>query len=79
MDNLREKAHQLIESMPDEKMAQVVVILEGTESIIDDEVDEWDLKLLKEAQEALKDGDYVPFEDVIREAGLSAKDILHNG
>jgi hypothetical protein len=25
----------------------------------------------KEAQEALKEGDFVPFEDVLREAGLS--------
>jgi hypothetical protein len=76
MDNLREKAHQLIESMPDEKLAQVVVILERIVSIIDDEVDEWDLKLIKDAREALNDADFIPFEDVLREAGLSVNDIL---
>jgi hypothetical protein len=67
MNELKEKAHQLIDSVPDEKIAQVVIILEGIKSIIDDEVDEWDLQLVKEAQEALKDGDFVPFEDVLKD------------
>ena len=77
MNDLKEKAHKLIDSVPDEKIAQVIVILEGIKSIIDDEVDEWDLQLIKEAQEALKEGDFIPFEDVLKEAGLSAKN-LHN-
>ena len=75
MNELKEKAHKLIDSVPDNKMAQVVVILEGIKSIIDDEVDAWDLQLIKEAQESLRDGDFIPFEDVLKEAGLSAKDL----
>jgi hypothetical protein len=75
MNNLKQKAHKLIDSVPDEKIAQVIVILEGIKSIIDDEVDEWDLELIKEAQESLKDGDFIPFEDVLKEAGLSAKNL----
>lgn len=75
MNDLKEKAHKLIDSVPDEKIAQVIVILEGIKSIIDDEVDDWDLELIKEAQQALKEGDFIPFEDVLREAGLSAKDL----
>jgi len=75
MNELKEKAHQLIDTVPDDKIAQVVIILEGIKSIIEDELDEWDLKLVKEAQAALKSGDFVPFEDVLREAGLSAKDL----
>jgi hypothetical protein len=78
MNDLKEKAHKLIDSVPDEKIAQVMVILEGIKSIIDDEVDEWDLQLIKEAQEALKEGDFIPFEDVLKEAGLSAKDIQNS-
>jgi hypothetical protein len=75
MNHLKEKAHKLLDSVPDEKIPQVIVILEGIKSIIDDEVDEWDLELIKEAQEALKEEDFIPFEDVLREAGLSAKDL----
>jgi hypothetical protein len=75
MNELKEKAHKLIDSVPDEKMAQVVIILEGIKSIIDDEVDAWDLQLIKEARQALKDADFVPFEDVLKEAGLSVKDL----
>lgn len=75
MNEFKEKAHKLIDSVPDNKMAQVIVILEGIKSIIDDEVDEWDLQLIKEAQEALREGDFVPFEEVLKEAGLSAKDL----
>jgi hypothetical protein len=75
MNELKEKAHKLIDSVPDEKMAQVVIILEGIKSIIDDEVDAWDLQLINEARQALKDADFVPFEDVLKEAGLSVKDL----
>lgn len=75
MNELKEKAHKLLDTVPDEKMAQVIIILEGIKSIIEDELDEWDFKLVKEAQEALKSGEFVPFEDVLREAGLSAKDL----
>ncbi len=78
MNELKQKAHRLIDSVPDEKIAQVVVILEGIKSIIDDKVDEWDLELIKEAQDALKDGDFIPFEDVIKKAGLSAKDLQNS-
>lgn len=78
MNELKEKAHKLIDSVPDEKIAQVIIILEGIKSIIDDELDEWDLQLVKEAQEALKDGDFIPFEDVLKEAGLSAKDLQNS-
>ena len=73
MNVLKEKAHKLIDSVPDEKIPQLIVILEGIKSIIDDEVDVWDMDLIKKAQDALKEGDYIPFEDVLREACLSAK------
>ena len=78
MNDLKGKAHKLIDSVPDEKIAQVIIILEGIKSIIDDELDEWDLQLIKEAQEALKGGNFIPFEDVLREAGLSAKDLQNS-
>lgn len=75
MNELKQKAHKLIDTVPDDKMAQVVIILEGIKSIIEDDLDEWDLQLVKQAQEALKKGDFIPFEDVLREAGLSAKEL----
>jgi hypothetical protein len=75
MNELKQKAHKLIDTVPDEKMAQVVVILEGIKSIINDDLDEWDLQLIQEAQAALKDGEFISFEEVLKEAGLSAKDL----
>jgi hypothetical protein len=75
MNELKEKAHKLIDTVPDDKMAQVVIILEGIKSIIEDELDEWDLQLVKEAQAALKKEDFIPFEDVLHKAGLGAKDL----
>lgn len=73
MNALKAKAHQLIDALPDEKMSKVLIILEGVQDIIiDDEgPDEWDLQLLKEAQEALRNGEFVPFEEVLKEAGLN--------
>jgi len=34
MNELKEKAHKLIDSVPDEKIAQVIVILEGIKSLL---------------------------------------------
>ncbi len=79
MNKLKEKAHKLIDTVPDDKIPQVIIILEGIKRIIsDEEPDEWDLCLIKEAQKALKDGEFVPFEEVLKEAGLSAKDLQDN-
>jgi hypothetical protein len=78
MNELKIKAHKLIDSVPDEKIAQVILILEGIKSILDNKVDEWDIELVKEAREALKEEDFIPFEDVLKEAGLSAKDLQNS-
>jgi len=75
MSDLKEKAHRIIDNMPEDKIPQVIAILEGVKRIIDDSCDQWDLDLIKEAQEALKDNEFIPFEDVLKEAGLSVKDL----
>lgn len=79
MNALKAKAHNLIDALPDEKMSKVLIILEGVKDIIDDDApDEWDLQLVKEAQAALKNGEFIPFEEVLREAGLNGKDLQDN-
>jgi hypothetical protein len=80
MNASKAKAHQLIDALPDEKMSKVLIILEGVKDIIieDEEPDEWDLQLVKEAQEALKNGEFIPFEEVLKEAGLNEKDLQDN-
>ena len=73
MNVLKIKAHELIDTLPDDKMAKVLIILENVKSIINDDLpDEWDLQLVKEALEAEKNGEFVLLDDVAKELGFDA-------
>lgn len=79
MNALKIKAHDLIDALPDDKMEKVLVILEGVKDIItDDTPDQWDLQLIKEAQEAEKDGEFVSLDDVAKELGFDVNKLQNN-
>jgi hypothetical protein len=64
----REKAHKLIDLVPDEKIAQVIVILEAIKSLIDDESNE-------SRPESVKEAGPIPFEDMLGDLGVNAEGI----
>lgn len=71
MNTLKIKAHELIDALPDNKIAKVLFILENIKGIINDDLpDEWDSQLIKEALEAEKNGEFVSLDDVARELGF---------
>ena len=74
MSALKEQAHKIIDLIPEDKMSKVLIILKEIKDIIDDEIDDFDLQLAKEAQKALANGEYVTFEEVLEEAGIREKD-----
>lgn len=78
VSTLKEQAYRLIDSIPEEKMGKVLIILKNLKEIIDDELDELDLQLIKEAEKALEEGEFVPFEEVLKEAGINEKDLQDN-
>ena len=78
MSALKEQAHKIIDLIPEDKMSKVLIILKEIKDIIDDEIDDFDLQLAKEAQKALAYGEYVTFEEVLEEAGISEKDLQSN-
>lgn len=64
---------------PNDKMAKVLIILENVKDIINDDLpDEWDLQLVKEAQEAEKSGEFVSLDDVARELGFDVGKLQGN-
>lgn len=75
---LKEQAYKIIDLIPEDKMKKVLIILKELKDIIDDEIDEFDLHLSKKAEESLKNGEFVSFEEVLREAGISEKDLQDN-
>ena len=78
MNALKIKAHSLIDALPDDKMEKVLIILEGVKDIIADDIpDQWDLQLVKEAQAAEKNGEFVSLDDVAKELGIDV-DKLQN-
>jgi len=79
MNALKIKAHSLIDALPDDKMEKVLVILEGVKNIIADNIpDQWDLQLIKEAQEAEKNGEFVSMDDVAKELGFDVNKLQNN-
>lgn len=78
MSILKEQAYKIIDLIPEDKMKKVLIILKELKEIIDDEIDEFDLQLAKEAEEALKKGEFISFEEVLKEAGISEKDLQDN-
>lgn len=78
MSALKEQAHKIIDLISEDKMSKVLIILKEIKDIIDDEIDDFDLQLAKEAQKALANGEYVTFEEVLEEAGISEKDLQSN-
>ena len=79
MNAFKIKAHELIDALPDDKMAKVLIILENVKDIINDDLpDEWDLQLIREAQEAEKNGEFVSLDDVAKELGFDAGKLQGN-
>ncbi|WP_422445367.1 hypothetical protein [Thermoanaerobacterium sp. DL9XJH110] len=78
MSILKEQAYKIIDLIPEDKMKKVLIILKELKEIINDEIDEFDLQLAKEAEEALKKGEFISFEEVLKEAGISEKDLQDN-
>jgi len=75
---LKEQAYKIIDLIPEDKMSKVLIILKELKDIIDDEIDDFDLQLAQKAEEALTSGEYISFEEVLEEAGISEKDLQDN-
>lgn len=68
----RERAIQLLESIPENKLIFVVDMLENLKAYAGEEIepDEWDLKMIAEA-EANNDGQGIPIETLAAELGIT--------
>jgi|GEM_PF-934807 len=74
--SLKEEAYKIIKEIPEEKMGKVLDILKSLKEIIDEELDEFDIYLIEEAQKILaSEEEYIPFEEVLKEAGIDEKDL----
>ena len=72
----KERIIQLIDTIPDQKLVFVVDMLETLKGYAGEaiEPDEWDLKMIKEAEKE-NDGEYITFEDMLKEEGLTYADL----
>ncbi|ABY95310.1 hypothetical protein VTU32_00935 [Thermoanaerobacter sp. CM-CNRG TB177] len=73
---LKEQAYKIIDAIPEEKMAKVLTILKNLKEIIDEELDEFDIQLIEEAKQIIaSEKEFIPFEEVLREAGINEKEL----
>lgn len=72
----REKAIQLIQEIPDNKLVFVVDVLNSIKKLLIEEVepDEWDLEMIAEAKRE-NDGTKVSFEEILQKEGLTYADL----
>ena len=68
----KERAIQLIEDIPEHKLTFVINVLESLKAYAGEtiEPDEWDLQMIKEAQEE-NDGETVSMETLTAELGIT--------
>ena len=74
----REMAIQLLNNIPDSKLVYIIDILNGIKNMLSDieevEPDEWDLKMIAEA-EAENDGTTYTLDEVLKECDLTYEDL----
>jgi len=74
--SLKEEAYKIIKEIPEGKMGKVLDIRKSLKEIIDEELDEFDIYLIEEAQKILaSEEEYIPFEEVLKEAGIDEEDL----
>ena len=68
----KERAIQIIENIPEDKMVFVVNMLENIQEMLIEEVepDEWDLAMIEEAKKE-NDGTTISFEELLKREGLT--------
>lgn len=74
--NNRERAHQLLDKVPENKIIYIIGILEGATipEIEEIEPDEWDLKMIEEAKQE-NDGTTITFDELLKKEGLTYADL----
>lgn len=74
----RERVIQLLNNLPDSKIAYVIGYIQGLtveeNGIEEVEPDEWDLKMIEEAKQE-NDGETVSFEELLKKEGLTYADL----
>ena len=72
---LRKSAHQIIESLPDDKVAYVIAILRGIQglNIPEEEPDDIDLQLIREAMD--DNEEETSLDDFVRELGFNVDEL----
>jgi formate dehydrogenase maturation protein FdhE len=77
--NLKEQAYKIIDEIPEEKMAKIIAILENLKELIEEELDEFDIQLIEEAEKTLaseNENEFIPFEKVLKETEIDEEEIL---
>ena len=72
----RERAHQLLDKVPENKIIYILGILEGATipEIEEVEPDKWDLKMIEEAKKE-NDGTTISFDELLKKEGLTYADL----
>ena len=75
MSEMKQKLHEMIDSLPESKLIYIVRIVSDLRSMLDDTDDDIDMALAKKADEARERNDFVSFDDALKEMGFSIEQI----
>jgi hypothetical protein len=75
VSEMKQKLHEIIDSLPESKLVYIVRIVSDLRSMLDDTDDDIDMALAKKADEARERNDFVSFDDALKEMGFSIEQI----
>jgi hypothetical protein len=75
VSEMKQKLHEMIDSLPESKLVYIVRIVSDLRSMLDDTDDDIDMALAKKAEGARERNDFVSFDDALKEMGFSIEQI----
>lgn len=75
MLNIKKKAHNLIDNLPEDQVAYLVSIIEGIKgiSISDEKPDAFDMYLIRESEK--DNNDVMPLDEFVKELGFNPDEL----
>ncbi len=75
MSELRQKLFNLIETLPENKIIYFINIFNDLQNMLSDEIDEYDMELAKQADEAKALGEFVSLDEAVKEMGYTLEQL----
>ena len=75
MSELKKKLYDLIDTLPENKIIYFINIIYDLQNMLSDEIDEFDMELSKQADEAKVRGEFISLDEATKEMGYTLEQL----